>query len=138
MALTVTTLKLNDTEAVVKVSGANDAATIDISTLLPATQALDGATQTVNISAIQWAGDTASIMTIARNSVNVMVVDCTGSDEMLFAAGYSESSNNTSDIVVTVTGNVAAYFTLRKISGYANKIETAQFSIYDDETAVGS
>ena len=138
MAITPATLKLNDTEAVVKVYGTNDAGTIDLSTLIPSTQALDGATQTVNINKIEWAGTAASTVTISRGSAGVVTVDSTGSDSLEFGAGYSDTTGNTDDILVTVTGTVAVYLTLRKVSGYANKVETAQFGIYDDETAVGS
>jgi hypothetical protein len=30
------------------------------------------------------------------------------------------------------------YLKLRKVSGYAPKVETAQFSVYDDTNTVGS
>ena len=138
MAITPSVLKLNDTEAVVRVHGSDDAGTIDISTLIPATQALDGATQTVNINRIEWAGTAASTVTIERGSSTVLVVDSTGSDSLEFAAGFAETTGNTDDITVTTTGTVTVWLTLRKVSGYANKIETAQFGSYDDETAVGS
>ena len=138
MAITPQVLKLNDTEAVVKVYGTNDAGTIDLSTLIPSTQALDGATQTVNINKIEWAGTAASTVTISRGAAGVVTVDSTGRDSLEFGAGYSDTTGNTDDILVTVTGTVAVYLTLRKVSGYANKVETAQFGIYDDETAVGS
>jgi len=138
MAITPATLKLNDTEAVVKFFGSSDNGTVTLASLVPATQATSGVTQTVNINKIEWAGTDGSTVTIARGASTVLVVDSTGSDSLEFGAGYSDTTANTDDITVTVTGTVAVYLTLRKVSGYANKVETAQFGIYDDETAVGS
>jgi hypothetical protein len=138
MALSTSTLKLNDTEAVVKAYGSADNVTIALADLIPASQALDGGTQTVNINKIEWAGSNGSTLTIARGSETIIAVDSTGSDSLEFGAGYSDSVANTDDLLVTVTGSVSVYLTLRKVSGYANKVETAQFSVYDDVNAVGS
>jgi len=118
--------------------GSNDNGTIDLSTVIPATQALSGETQTVNINKVEWAGTDASTVAITRNTTGVLTFDATGSDALEFGAGYSDTTANTEDITVTVTGTVAVYLTLRKVGGYANKVETAQFGIYDDVTAVGS
>ena len=137
MAISPQILKMNDTEVVVKMYGSNDNGTIDLSTLIPATQALSGATQTVNINKVEWAGTDASTVAITRNTTGVLTFDATGSDALEFGAGYSDTTANTEDITVTVTGTVAVYLTLRKVSGYANKVETAQFSVYDDVTTVG-
>jgi hypothetical protein len=53
--------------------------------------------------------------------------------------GLRDTVQNTKDIVVTVSGAEAhIYLTLRKVGGYATKVETAQFGSYDDNTVVGS
>ena len=53
--------------------------------------------------------------------------------------GFADTIQNTSDIVVTIAGAEAQlYLTLRKIGGYASKVETAVYGAYDDQTAVGS
>jgi hypothetical protein len=142
MAVTKTVLKNTNQESVVKVAGTAAAATIDISAdLLASTQALDGATQTVNIVACKWCGLNNSTITITRNSVNILTLNGADAGDLDFSAGYGfvDSIENTSDVVVTVAGAEAqVYLTLRKVGGYATKVETAVFGAYDDQTAVGS
>jgi hypothetical protein len=142
MAVTKTVLKNTNQESVVKVAGTAAAATIDISAdLLASTQALDGATQTVNIVACKWCGLNNSTITITRNSVNILTLNGADAGDLDFSAGYGfvDSTENTSDVVVTVAGAEAqVYLTLRKVGGYATKVETAVFGAYDDQTAVGS
>ena len=142
MAVVKTILKNTAQEAVVKIAGTAAAATIDLQTdILTASQALDGATQTVNIVGVQWVGLPSATITIARNSVNILTLPGGGADYMEFAAGngFVDTIENTSDIVVTIGGAEAqCYLILRKVSGYASKIETAQFGAHDDESVVGS
>jgi hypothetical protein len=142
MAVTKTVLKNTNQESVVKVAGTAAAATIDISAdLLASTQALDGVTQTVNIVACKWCGLNNSTITITRNSVNILTLNGADAGDLDFSAGYGfvDSIENTSDVVVTVAGAEAqVYLTLRKVGGYATKVETAVFGAYDDQTAVGS
>jgi hypothetical protein len=60
---------------------------------------------------------------------------------MEFAAGsgFVDNIENASDITVTIAGAEAqCYLVLRKVSGYATKVETAVFGAYDDQTQVGS
>ena len=142
MAVTKTVLKKTHQEAVVKVAGTAASATIDLAAdLLPAGQALDGATQTVNLVGLQYVGLASSTITITRNSVNILTLGAEGEGTIEFAAGagFVDTIENTEDIVVTIAGAEAqAYLILRKVGGYATKIETATFGAYDDETAVGS
>ena len=142
MAVVKTVLKNIDQESVVKVAGTAAAATITLATdLLASTQALDGATQTVAITGVTWTGGTTGIISIARNGVVIMTLQANAAGKLEFAGQDMVPDNveSTNDIVVTISGAQAeCWLRLRKISGYANKIETAQFSIYDDETAVGS
>jgi hypothetical protein len=142
MPVTKTILKNTNNETIVKVAGTAAAATIDLQTdCLATTQALNGATQTVNIAGVQWVGLPNSTITITRNSVNILTLPGGGADYLEFAAGngFVDNIEATNDIEVTVAGAEAqCYLILRKAGGYATKVETAVFGAYDDETAVGS
>jgi hypothetical protein len=142
MPVAKTVLKNTNQETIVKIAGTAAAATIDLSTdLLAGTQALNGATQTVNIAGVQWVGLPTSVITIARNAVNVLTLPGGGADYMEFAAGsgFVDTTQNTSDITVTISGAEAqCYLILRKVGGYATKVETATYGAYDDETRVGA
>lgn len=142
MAVTKTILKNTNQESVVKIAGTAAATTIDLSVdLLASTQALDGATQRVNIAGVQWVGLPDASITITRNSVNVLTLPGGGADYIEFAAGsgFVDNIENASDIVVTIAGAEAqCYLILRKASGYASKVETAVYGAYDNESAVGS
>ena len=132
-------LKNTNQEAIVKISGIG-AETIDLQTdILAATQSLDGGTQTVNIVAIEYTGLANSTVTIARNGTTVTSLLSEGHDVVAMGAGWAETTENTSDIGVTIgTANAQCYLTLRKVSGYATKVETATYGIYDNQSVVGS
>ena len=140
MAVTKTVLKNTNQETVVKVAGTDAAVTIDLQTdCLASTQALDGATQTVNIVSANWTGLPSSTITVARNSVTIIPI--TGDQPQVLdfvGQGYTDSVENTSDIVVTITGTAAVYLILRKVGGYATKVEMATYGAYDDPTRVGA
>ena len=134
-----TVLKNTNQEAVVKITGIGTE-TIDLQTdILAATQALDGETQSVNIVGIQFTGLATSTITIARGATTVTSLSSEGHDYVEFGAGYSETIGNTADIAVTIgTANAQCYLTLRKVGGYATKVETATYGAYDDPTRVGA
>lgn len=142
MAVTKTIIKNTNQETIVKVGGTAGSATIDLQTdcLATTTQALDGATQTVNIVGVAQAGLLNSAVTITRNAVPVLALAPENSGKLILNdIGYVDTQENTSDIVVTISGAEAhVYLTLRKVGGYATKVETAQFSIYDNVTQVGA
>jgi hypothetical protein len=141
MAVTKTILKNHHKSAVVKVGGTAGSATITLDTdLLGANEALDGATQTANIVSVTCAGLLGSAITITRGGAMVLALAPENSGKIQFnEAGWVDTQNNTDDLVVTVSGAEAhVYIALHKTAGYANKVETAQYSIYDDVTAVGS
>jgi len=142
MAVTKTVLKNTNQETIIKVAGTAASSTIDLQTdCLASTQAISGATQTVNIVACKLCGLNNSTITITRNSVNILTLNGADAGDLDFSAGYGfvDSIENTSDVVVTVAGAEAqVYLTLRKVGGYATKVETAVFGAYDDQTAVGS
>jgi hypothetical protein len=142
MAVRKTILKNTNQEAIVKIAGTAAAATIDISAdILAATQALAGDTQTVNIVGAKWHGLSGSTITVTRNSVNILTLpgDAPHDIDMAAGSGFVDTEENTSDIVVTIAGAEAqCYLILRKVGGYATKVETAVYGAYDDQTAVGS
>lgn len=142
MAVTKTILKNTNNEAVVKIAGTADGATINLSTdLVATTQAVDGATQTVNIAGVHWVGLPNATITITRNSVNILTLPGGGADYMEFAAGagFVDSIENTSNIIVNIAGAEAqCYLVLRKVSGYATKVETVVYGAYDDVSRVGA
>jgi hypothetical protein len=143
MAVTKTILKNTNQESVVKVAGTAASATIDLSVdLVASTQTIPApSTQAVNIAGVQWVGLPDATITITRNSVNILTLPGGGADYIEFAAGsgFVDNIENTSDIVVTIAGAEAqCYLVLRKVSGYATKVETAVYGAYDDETRVGA
>jgi hypothetical protein len=142
MAVVKTVLKNVNQEAVVKVAGTAAAATIDLSAdLVASTQALDGNTQTVNIVGLVWTGATDGIITITRNSVVIATLQANAAGALDFAGQQMipETIGNTQDIVVTISGAQAeCWLRLRKVSGYATKVEYATYGSYDDETRVGA
>jgi hypothetical protein len=142
MAVVKTILKNTNQEAVVKVAGTAAAATIDLDVdLLPASQAKDGDTQTVNIAGLVWTGASGGVITITRNSVVVATLQAAPSGAIDFTGQMMipDTISNTSDIVVTISGAQAeCWIRLRKVSGYASKVEYATYGSYDDETRVGA
>lgn len=134
-----TVLKNTNLEAVVKITGVGSE-TIDLQTdCLASTQALSGDTQTVNIVGLQFTGLDTSTITIVRNGVTVTSLDSVGHDYIDFAAGYSETTENTHDIVVTIgTANAQCYLVLRKLGGYVTKVETGTYGAYDNPAIVGA
>jgi hypothetical protein len=143
MALTKSILRMTETEAVVKVAGAGGTSTIDLQTdLVDTNQAVSGATQIVTIIGIRWSGDVSNTINIDRNSTRVLTLPTEAADYMAFDGQElpPENTSATNDIVITQvgSGNIELYLKLRKVSGYAPKVETAQFSVYDDTNTVGS
>ncbi len=141
MAVTKTILKNTHQSAIIKVGGTAGSATIDLQTdLLNSAQALDGATQTVNIVSVSVSGLLNSAITVTRGGVPVLAFAPENNGKIQFnEGGFVDTQGNTDDLVVTISGAEAhIYLALHKVSGYASKVETAQFSIYDNTTAVGS
>lgn len=143
MALTKTILRMTETETVIKVSGNGGSSTVGLQTdLLDTTQSLSGGTQNVTITAVRWVGELTNVITITRNSIRTLTLPTDSADTILFDGQElpPENTNATSDIVVaqTGTGYIELYLRLRKVSGYAPKVETAQFGALDNESVVGS
>lgn len=132
-------LKLTNTKAIVKISGAGGTDTIALATdLLLPSEAISG-TPTVTLVAIHWTGELNAIATIKRNGVVFLDLQANAAAQMFFQdQEFTDNVNSTSDWSITTVGSMQIYLVLRKVSGYASKIETSQFSVYDNTNVVGS
>jgi hypothetical protein len=143
MAVLFTTVKNTNQEVIVHFDTvAAESGTLALNTLGADTQTLtSGGTPTVNIVKFVSTGELGSGLRIVRNGKNVIA--CAPENAPLLdlnSIGISDSTNNTSDIVVTndVAKPVTGYLVLRKIAGWSTKVETATYGAYDDETRVGA
>jgi hypothetical protein len=143
MAVLFTTVKNTNQEVIVHFDTvAAESGTLALNTLGADTQTLtSGGTPTVNIVKFVSTGELGSALRIVRNGKNVIA--CAPENAPLLdlnSIGISDSTNNTSDIVVTndVAKPVTGYLVLRKIAGWSTKVETATYGAYDDETRVGA
>jgi hypothetical protein len=131
-----TIMKLTETSAIVKISGTG-AETITLNTdLLSTTQTVSG-TPKVGIGYLTWT--TGGNIVIARNGVTVYTLFTnTGEFDLSGNGGMLDIIQGTSNLVVTITGDGVIFLTLRKIEGYASKIEPEKFGSYDNPAVVGS
>lgn len=143
MAVVKSFLKLTESDCVVKVAGTAASATISLATdLLRSTEALTvGGTPTVIITTLTWTGESAGVISISRGGVVVFTLLGSTSGQIDLSGQFTVADNTgaTSDIVVTISGGQAELILrVAKTSGYSSKIETAQFSVYDNTSVVGS
>ena len=141
MAVTKTVLKLTEKDAVVKVAGGAGSATIDLQADLKKSNEELASTQQVSISGVQWTGTTDGLITIARNGVTIMTLNCgaSGQLEMQGQSMIPDNIQGDKDIVVTATGTATeVWVRLKKVSGYITGVETGEFGQYDDPTEVGA
>ena len=136
MAATRTTIIRNtNLETIIKYEGSSTdtAATIDISTLTASTQARNSETPTVNIVKFIATGLlTSGVTVLAAAPENAIVLDLTQNH-------ISDNIQNTSNIVITTTGAASTgYLVLRKLAGWATKVEDATYGAYEDVTRVGA
>lgn len=131
-----TILKLTEQQAIIKLVGAGTH-TIDLATdLLSPTQIISG-TPTVGINHLQWS--TGGNVVIRRNAVDIMqLYTNTGTLDLSGHGGFIDAQNGTHNIDVVITTGGTVFITLRKMAGYASKIEPYAFGQYDNENAVGS
>lgn len=128
MAITKTILKLTHIEAVVKI--VNDAAstasvTIDLDVdLLKSNEVLSGETVTVNLGTVDVGLANSAEATITRNSVLISnMFENTVGYMMEFGADPTE---NTSDIVVQLTGKGTMFVCMLKLKGFKPKFRPEQ------------
>lgn len=136
-------LKNTNQEAVVKVAGTAATETITLGTdLVAATQTVaEGQSPNVVITGLQWSGATGGEIQISRNDVIIATLQTTaaGALEMNGQMMIPDSVESLSDIDVTISGAQSeVWIRLKKVGGYATKVETAQFGSYDNPSQVGS
>lgn len=142
MAMTITTLKNTNQETVIHfASSLAESGTITIANLTATSQARNADTPTVNIVKWSISGELASKVNIVRNSKNVIVAAPENAPYAeLNAWGIPLTNDNTSDIVITngAAKEVTGILVLRKVAGWATKVEDATYGAYDDPTRVGA
>ena len=116
-----TVLKVNQSKAVVAiVLDAAGSETINLATdILASTQAVAGATQTVDIDSVKFSVQPTQLATITRNAVNVL--QAYGTDHWEFN-GYSVNQQNTQNITVTLAGAGTVILELAKKGGYSSTV----------------
>jgi hypothetical protein len=118
-----------------------ESGTITIANLTAGTQARNSDTPVVNIVKYMITGELDSKVSIIRNSKTVIVVAPENAPYMEANAwGIPITNDNTSDIVITngAAKEVSGFLVLRKIAGWATKVEDATYGAYDDPTRVGA
>jgi hypothetical protein len=134
-----TILKKTPQKVAVKIHGSGVTENITLDTdLLHATETVVG-TPAVNIVGIHWTGAADGVATITRNNVRIATLLGQTAGELIFSdAEFVDSVENTSNIAVVTTNQMEVWLLLRKQTGYSSKLETAQFSVYDNPAVVGS
>lgn len=131
-----TIMKLTETLAIVKISGTTPETITLNSDLLSSTQVVSG-TPKVGIGYLCWT--TGGNIKISRNSVDIYdLYTNTGEFDLSGNGGMLDTINGTSNLVVTITTGGVIFLTLRKIEGYASKIEPWRYGQYDNTGATGS
>ena len=119
MAVTVNTLKLTQVQGVVSVRGTAATGTIDISSTLKKSSETQSS-PTVNIKGLTGALSSGASAKVQRNSVVLYELMESGNIDMY---GYSDNSENTSDIEVVIAGGAGGTVIVdcAKISGYGSQ-----------------
>ena len=142
MAVLFTTVRNTNQETIIHFDTvAAESGTITIANLTAGTQARNSDTPAVNIVRFIATGADGAGTRITRNGKNI--ISCAPENAPvldLTQYGISDSTNNTSDIVVVndAAKPVTGYITLRKIAGWSTTVETATYGEYDDPTRVGA
>ena len=122
-------LRLTNTEALVKFDGAPGSVTLNLATDLKLPTEVIAGTPTVNITFLAVAGKADSTVSISRAGVNLWDLQSNASTylNLLDIGGTSDSTNNTADIVATISGAEGQLvMKVRKVSGFETKIRPAE------------
>ena len=142
MAVLFTTVKNTNQETVIHFDTvAAESGTITIANLTASTQARNSDSPAVNIVKFFCSGATGAGTRITRSGKNIISVAPENAPVFDFNSnGFVDNTNNTADIVVVndAAKPVTGYIVLRKVAGWATKVETATYGAYDDETRVGA
>jgi len=142
MAVLFTTVKNTNQETIIHFDTvAAESGTITIANLTASTQARNSDTPAVNIVKFFCSGATGAGTRITRSGKNIISVAPENAPVFDFNSnGFVDNTNNTADIVVVndAAKPVTGYIVLRKVAGWATKVETATYGAYDDESRVGA
>ena len=142
MAVLFTTVRNTNQETIIHFDTvAAESGTLTIANLGASTQARNSDNPTVNIVKFISTGELGSGLRIVRNGKNIIACAPENAPFLdLNSNGFSDTTNNTYDIVVTndVAKPVTGYLVLRKIAGWDTTVEYATYGAYDDETRVGA
>ena len=119
MAVTVNNLKLTQVQGVISVRGTAAAGTIALATTLKKSTETQSS-PAVNIKGLKWTLSNGASAKVARNSVVLYELMESGDIDMY---GFADNSENTSDIVVTITGGDGGTVIVdcAKVSGYGSQ-----------------
>ena len=119
MAVTVNALKLTQVQGVVSVRGTAQTGTIALATTLKKSTETQSS-PTVNIKGLHWTLSSGASAKVQRNSVVLYELMESGSLDMY---GFSDNSENTSDIEVVIAGGAGGTVIVdcAKISGYGSQ-----------------
>lgn len=141
MAVTKTILKLAERDVVIKVAGGAGTSTIAIRTDLKRENEQIVGTATASIAGLQWTGTSDAVVSIVRNDVTIMTLNCgaAGALEMNGQMMIPDSIQHDKDIVINITGAAAElYLRLKKTSGYVSGYEPSEYGQYDDPNRIGA
>ena len=119
MAVTVNTLKLTQVQGVVSVRGTAATGTIALATTLKKSSETQSS-PAVNINGLHWTLSSGASAKVQRNSVVLYELMESGTLDMY---GFSDNSENTSDIEVVIAGGAGGNVIIdcAKVSGYGSQ-----------------
>lgn len=145
MAAIKNILRKSQGQVLAKVTGvAGETATIALATDLLATNetVAVGDVPNVNVNGFVWCGDIAGQINVTRGGQSIANFSAGNPGQIAFEQAFgTDNVNATSDIVVTFTGGTTpcqVWISLRKVGGYTQTFEPAQFGGYDNPAVAGS
>lgn len=132
------TLRLTNNYAGIKANAAGTH-TIDLDVTLKKSNEVISGTPKVNIAGATFSGEAASAITVSRGGIDIFNISPSTASNIDFSqTGMCDNVNNTSDIVIVITGKAQIYLELKKVAGYNTMLEPEQYGVYDDPAAEGS
>ena len=134
MAVTVNNLKLTQVQGVVSVRGTAATGTITLATTLKKSTETQSS-PAVNIKGLHWTLSSGASAKVQRNSVVLFELHESGSQDFY---GFSDNSENTSDIEVVIAGGAGGTVIVdcAKVSGYGSQQHQAAPLDTDDAGSV--
>jgi len=117
MATTRTILKKVRQQAVVKIIG-DGLANITSVDLAVADETVDQPNVQMNITGVMWSTPGSFPIVVSRNNTATLYLNGNDNWSMNQMMGFVDTSNNNSNITVTMPANSLVYFTISKPAGY--------------------